>query len=132
MKETVKSGAEHITPQAARDMLSRNFGNRPISSRVVREYAAIMLDGRWELTSDAIALDSTGNLMTGQHRLSAIVLCGVSQWMMVTRGLSPASKRAHDAGRIYNTGDYAHAAGYEKHYTAAAAVARLLMYYEQR
>jgi len=70
-----------ITPAIAADMLTRNTGNRKLRRRVASFYAAQMAAGQWLETHEAIAVDSHGNLVDGQHRLQAIVISGCAQSM---------------------------------------------------
>jgi hypothetical protein len=78
-----------ITPEFAKDILTRNYGNRPIRESSVRRYAKLMKEGKWEVTHQAIALDKRGHLVDGQHRLNAVIKAGVP----VTMVLSHYSKR---------------------------------------
>ena len=70
-----------ITPAIAADMLTRNTGNRKLRKGVAKLYAAQMTAGQWLETHEAIAVDSHGNLVDGQHRLEAIVISGCAQSM---------------------------------------------------
>jgi hypothetical protein len=125
------SSFEWITADVAREMLTHNVGNRRLKSEYVRQIAKKMEEGTWETIGDGISFDEEGNLLTGQHRLSAIVMCGKPQEMLVVRGLKATSKHAHDAGESYAPSDYVAAAGH-KNAHAVAAAARLLVYYDRR
>ena len=48
-----------------------------------------MQDGKWRLNGKTICFDSTGRLLNGQHRLSAVVRSGVTLTTVVVRGLDP-------------------------------------------
>lgn len=52
--------------------------NRPVSARIVNNYAATMLQGNWHLTHQGIGFDVDGKLKDGQHRLKALVQAGES------------------------------------------------------
>jgi hypothetical protein len=70
---------ELITPELASSLLETNSNNRNLSKGTVEAYANDMLAGNWdESVGDAISIDTDGVLRNGQHRLSAIVLSGVS------------------------------------------------------
>ena len=62
-----------ITPTIADAMLKKNHGNRKLSPGTVNTYACEMLAGKWKSTHQGIAIDEHGNIVDGQHRLSAIV-----------------------------------------------------------
>lgn len=83
---------EVITPAIAKEYLKLNkANNRKMSIKVVEGYAQDMKSGRWELTHQGIAFNEKGELIDGQHRLSAIVMANVPVVMNVTRGV-PASE----------------------------------------
>lgn len=74
-----------ITPEIAADMLTRNDGNRPLRPRTWQGYAKDMLAGKWRQTHEAIAVTTSGRLINGQHRLTAVVHSGIAQvfWVAV-------------------------------------------------
>lgn len=76
-----------VTPAKAREWLENNFRNRPIKEDVVKAYARDMAVGTWVSTHQGIAFNDKDELIDGQHRLSAIVLCKVTVRMMVTFGM---------------------------------------------
>ena len=67
-----------VTPEIAAQMLAKNVGNRAIRNHVVKQYAQQMREGQWRQTHEPIAVDATGNVVDGQHRLAAIVQSGAS------------------------------------------------------
>ena len=76
-----------IDPATAKRWLENNFRNRPIKEDVVQAYARDMINGVWVATHQGVAFNDKDELIDGQHRLSAIVLAGVTVRMMVTFGL---------------------------------------------
>lgn len=72
-----------ITPEVARLMLSRNFRNRRINERRVQILTSDILKGNWTDTPQPIAVDSDGNLLDGQHRLTAVVKANMPVKMTV-------------------------------------------------
>jgi hypothetical protein len=92
----MKVSVEMITPQIALEILDGNTRNRKLRQSVVDRYAAEMKAGRWLETHQGIAINCDGTLLDGQHRLAAIVESGVSQKMVVTRGVSASSQIAMD------------------------------------
>jgi len=85
MVSIVNCGLMLITPEMAGAMLQKNTGNRQIRPSVVAQYADQMKRGQWQVTHQPVATDSEGNLVDGQHRLSAIVSSGAAQWMQVVK-----------------------------------------------
>lgn len=83
-----------ITPGLADAWLKKNPGNRPIRKAVVKSFALDMLAGNWKLTHQGVAFDAAGNLIDGQHRLTAVIMAGVPVRMMVTTGL-PGREEGH-------------------------------------
>ncbi|HEY9657995.1 MAG TPA: hypothetical protein V6C65_05990 [Allocoleopsis sp.] len=77
----MKTATETIDLKKAKLFLENNIEfesgttgtNRPITQRVVNQYAASMLLGNWKLTHQGIAFDTEGKLKDGQHRLRALV-----------------------------------------------------------
>lgn len=96
---------EVITPAIAEQMLA----NRPYQRRIRRSrvelYKRQMEGGMWHETGEAIKIDTDGNLCDGQHRLTAIVESGLSQKMLVVRGIKPVAFDAMDQGAPRTPGD---------------------------
>lgn len=76
-----------VTPAQAAEWLKNNFVNRPLREDVVQSYARDMRNGVWVATHQGVAFSDTNALIDGQHRLSAIVLSGLTVRMMATYGL---------------------------------------------
>lgn len=67
----------HMTPQLAAQMLAKNYNNRALRKTTVRAYADDMEAGEWRSTHQPIAVNASGNLVDGQHRLNAVI---AAQW----------------------------------------------------
>jgi hypothetical protein len=76
-----------VTPKLAGQWLKANFVNRKVSDDVVMAYARDMRNGVWAPTHQGVAFNDRNELIDGQHRLYAIVACGLTIKMMVTVGL---------------------------------------------
>ena len=72
-----------ITPEIAAEMLTHNYRNRLINKKRVATLAADMKSGNWTESPNPICFDTDGNLIDGQHRLSAVVLSGCPVVMTV-------------------------------------------------
>ena len=74
---------QDMTPERAGELLARNRNIRRIDPAWVHELALRILEGSFELRKDGIDLDIEGNLINGQHRLSAIIESGKTVPMYV-------------------------------------------------
>ena len=99
------SQVETIGPAVAADYLSSNTINRKISPAIVAKYAGMMARGEWELTHQGIAFNAEGDLIDGQHRLTAIIKSGAHIPMMVTRNLPVQAYYAVDQLRVRSIAD---------------------------
>ena len=114
-----------ITPEMAQKCLSKNPLNRRIDPVVVRRYAEEMRTSRWRITHQGICFDENGNLLDGQHRLAAIVKCGIAQWMFVVKGVPRTSCPAIDTGRMRSLSNHAQMLAMP-HRNEHAAIAKIL------
>lgn len=115
----------------AREWLVKNVRNRPISTAAVNRYKADMESGLWRFAADPIRFDYQGNLIDGQHRLSAIASAkqGTALPMLVVYGLESEAQLVMDQGRKRDAGQQLAMLGY-KHAPAIAAGARLLILWQ--
>lgn len=115
-----------ITPETASEYLGKNVKNRVLSKSRVSALSSAMKSGEWESNGDTIRFDKSGNLIDGQHRLSAIVDCGISQEMIVVKGLNEKSFTTIDSGKARTASDVLSVEGV-KYYRAAASISRLVL-----
>jgi hypothetical protein len=95
-----------ITPAMAKKWLETcNNANRPKRGWWFEAIAAAMLRGEWIATHQGIAFSKNGNLIDGQHRLSAIVKTGISIEMLVVTGVDDAAFGVIDCGIKRSTSD---------------------------
>lgn len=118
-----------ITPQLAEEMLGRMARNRPIDPATVQRYVAAMLDGRWHSSTDAIGFDTDGNLINGQHRLTAIIESGMTIEMLVAENVPAEMMPLIDRGRPRTNANSLHIAGFENAGVLAPFV-KLIYQYE--
>lgn len=84
----MKTDIEYIGVEQARQLLSRNTNkNRPLSQRHVDYLANAMKNGNWAINGQTIIISDVGELIDGQHRMSAIIKSGVTVPMLVCRGV---------------------------------------------
>lgn len=101
--ETLRTEVMTVTPAGAAQLLAernpKNIGpQRKLSKQTVQRYAEQMSTGRWRLTHQGLAFDSSGNLLDGQHRLTAVVEAGVPVDFVVTWGCDRESFSVLDNG----------------------------------
>lgn len=95
----MKSQIMEITPKIAAEMLQFNGINRPISPRIVQEYASYIQDGLWALNGESIKLADDSTLLDGQHRLNAVIASGKSITTYVQFGISKDVFSTIDQGK---------------------------------
>lgn len=118
-----------ITPPMAKAWLALNVANyRPLKPRRVKSLAEDIKNGRWQENGESIKFDVEGNLIDGQHRLSACVSSNAPFRSLVVRGVR--DDVAIDRGRPRNLSDTLRRRG-EKEYTALATALRWLHAYEK-
>lgn len=94
-----------LSPTAARDILEGNTRNRSLREDYVRKLAGAMERGEWMVNGEPIQIAENGELLNGQHRLSAIVESGMTVPMLVVRGLPPTTRMTMDVGTRRNLSD---------------------------
>lgn len=102
----------HVGPAKAAEYLKHNTKNRPQRKLGITRYADIMRLGGWVLTPDAIAFDTNGVLINGQHRLEAIIQSGTTQPLIVANGLSSDAFLHADNGFKRGLSDHLSTIGY--------------------
>lgn len=120
---------ETVTPKKAMEWLKRNINNRPLSPSTVKKYTSAMLDGAWVLNGDTIRFNENGDLIDGQHRLSACVQCNLPFETYVARDVPHKAFFTFDEGKRRSIGDVMATQG-KKHYTTVAAALRCLFSYQ--
>ena len=78
--------------------LEGNTHNRPLSQQHVERLARDMAAGRWQLTHQGIAFDSSGLLIDGQHRLWAIIEANANVKLRVFFNEPPENRHVLDTG----------------------------------
>jgi len=99
---------EIITPADAWDMLQHNRAGRSIRQSHVEYLANEMKSGNWQLTHQGIAIDEKGNIIDGQHRLSAIIMADRSVALFVARNVPARRYQFIDCGIKRSIGDTLH------------------------
>lgn len=127
---TITTEVEFFTPAMAKEMLTHNHVNRNIRERVHQAYRKDMEMGRWVMTGEAIQISEEGNLLNGQHRMTALSNCTHTDGVefLVVRGLPERAQLLMDQGAPRSIADMLKLEGGEgvKNATISAAIARWL------
>lgn len=87
-----------VTPEMAGKWFGKNEGNRKLREGRAASLARAMVDGKWVLTHQAVALSKKGRLLDGQHRLRAVMLANKPALMVIAFDVPDEAFRAMDAG----------------------------------
>lgn len=117
-----------ITPALAKEWLDRNTHNRNLRERVVNGYATDMLAGAWVEDGQSIKFSTTGVLLDGQHRLSAIAQSGMTIRMLVVTDLPASTQDTMDTGAKRSLADVLKLHGEDHYVTLAAALLRVYVW----
>lgn len=102
----VKITIEVITPEMAKAYLALNIDpNRALVNNLVHRYRRDMVAGRWRMTGDAIRFNREGQLIDGQHRLSAAIRANVPFTSYVMRDLDNEVINVIDSGKARSASD---------------------------
>lgn len=123
-----------MTPQRAAQILDRTraddtFANRPMRASLVKSLARAIREGQWVFTHQAIALDSAGVCIDGQHRLAATVEAGIAVPVMLATGCERESFKAIDCGVKRTYSDRIHISNNHVFNTRAVSIARAYVAY---
>ena len=116
-----------ITPARAQAMLERNKLNRPLRHRLVKAYASDIAAGKWQMNGETIKISVDGDLLDGQHRLSAVIDANTPVRMLVIGGLPRDSFHTIDTGMRRSTAQLLAISGKENCSTLAAIGRWLVM-----
>jgi len=122
--------AEIVTPQIAATYLQNNTKNRPIIAKHLEKLIHEMKTGAWQSNGDTIRFSISGTLLDGQHRLMAIVKSGVSQQMIVVRGLDDDSFVTIDTGSSRKASDVIALEGFTN-YNVVASISRMAILFDR-
>ncbi len=101
-----------ITPAIAAEWLAANEANRNVCSAHLGRIVSGINSGEFNIVGDSIKYDWNGDLIDGQHRLTAIVKTGKTLELAVVRGYDPEAKRVLDLGKKRSALDVARLQGH--------------------
>jgi len=103
-----------ITPEMAKEMLSFNSKHQRSQKKGnIANLTEAIKNDEWVTNSNSIGFDVNGNLVDGQHRLTAIVLAGKPVISVVVYNLPPEAFVTTDNGAKRAYADVAHICGFE-------------------
>lgn len=95
-----------ISPEMAAWLLAeRNPRNRRLSSGLVERLTGVLKKGRWQVNGETLIFDWDGNLLNGQHRLTACVKAGTAITTWIIFGIDPEAFTTMDRGKSRNNSD---------------------------
>lgn len=100
--------ATEITPDMATQWLEKNTMNRRIRQSDVDNWTGIMKRGQWELNGETIIISDTGDVLDGQHRLSACFLSNTAFQSYVVIGMTKEVFDTIDQGKRRSGADALH------------------------
>lgn len=116
-----------VGPVEARELLSLNEGNRPVSQNNVDWISSELLAGKYKNTGDTIKICTNGKLIDGQHRLLAIVKTGKAIELNFAIGVDPDSFAVIDTGRKRTPSDIIALSGFSNPNELSAAARFIMM-----
>lgn len=120
-----------ITPDLARQWLTRSNGNRRLDLSTVGRYASEMSGNRWAVNGESIIFDNDGYLTNGHHRLNACIQIGQPFKTTVICGVAPETKEVTDIGKVRTMADILSMRSVSNA-TIVAAAARLVLSYRAK
>lgn len=103
--QSIKDNFDHVftryellTPQKAKEILTKHPVNRRAAEAVIERYGRDMKAGKWKLNGQTVKISSAGNLIDGQHRLKACITSGCSFPTLIVHGIDEAAFDTFDLG----------------------------------
>ena len=95
-----------IYPDLAAELLAnRNPTNRAIKVVKLGQLISDVKNGNFTLNGETIIFSDSGNLLNGQHRLTAVVETGVPISSVVVTGIQSQARETMDQGKTRGAGD---------------------------
>lgn len=124
----MKVRIEKIGPRKAQEYLLHNKCNRPLRTAVADGLRQMMENGRYIENGDPIRFDSNGNLIDGQHRLTAVVMSGKTYNFVVVRELIDQAYQTIDRQSRRSLADTFHHFQVPNYAAVSATCKKILVY----
>lgn len=125
---SIKARTETVSPSKAQMWLDKSAGNRPLNRKKIRMLANQMTAGKFKENGQPVIFSDTGLLFDGHHRLTGVVVAGISVKLLVTRGVSAEARTTIDQGMRWSVGHFMAADG-ELNCSSLARATRELAYF---
>lgn len=126
LKSRVNVSLVLITPEMARDFLTKNISNRRMDKNSVNVYKRILESKQFVLSNDAICFGINDVLLNGQHRLQACVETRVPFVAFVAKGMPIESYVVMDNGKNRSASDVLYVQDVPKATLIAAGLRRYI------
>ncbi|MFJ8229592.1 hypothetical protein ACIQ9E_06460 [Streptomyces sp. NPDC094448] len=127
----LSSSIMDITPSIATEMISRNYGNRPLDKGRVTHLREAIHRGEWLVSHQGIAFSgswSNSRLLDGQHRLEAIRISGQTVPVLVFENVPPETFSVMDTGRSRTASSILSIQGEQDASLLAAAIRHIYLF----
>ena len=128
----MRLSVEKLTPSGAEKLLiaSAHQRQRSMQQTRVTQYARLMREGQWRVTHQPIAIDASGTLIDGQHRVAAVAASGVESGveMLIAYDADPETFDLIDTGRPRSPAQSLAIAGYGNTNVLSAAARYYMVY----
>jgi hypothetical protein len=101
----LKMSTLEVGPEVAQKLLDTMSDNRPLSQSNLEKIVAAMRGGRWHHDGTPLRFNADGQLIDGQHRLTAIIETGMTTTFFVVHNVPDAAMTTLDTGRSRSPGD---------------------------
>lgn len=129
-KPTYSISLEYVSPETAKEWLTRLGKNRVLSLANVKHLSETMTAGRWvHEAPQLIIFDTDGFVRDGQNRLHAIARANVGIWAIIAREMQPEAFAVLDTGRRRSAADALHIDREIKYATITASACRYAQNY---
>lgn len=108
MSPKIDTKIEHLSPGDAKALLEMNVNNRHIYQQHVLTLRGHMLAGRWKFNGDTIRLDPGGEVLDGQHRLTALAGIDNPEFrlpFLIVYGIDRGTQSTMDQNRTRSAAD---------------------------
>ena len=122
VRKMITCQIETINAKRAKEYLAHNMVNRNLNARRVNEYIDVLSRGDWQLNGETVKFNENGDLIDGQHRLSAVAMSGIPMETIVIRGICDDVSIC-DRGRVRSVADSLQIEGMDKRLASNAVIA---------
>jgi hypothetical protein len=94
-----------VSPEMAEKFLKLNVSNRYLAVPQCRRHADAMITRKWNNDGNPLKFNTSGKLMDGQHRLTAVIMANMAIEFDVRLNLPPETQATMDTGRRRSVAD---------------------------